>query len=113
MMVMGICVGIAMAEEIRAIITKVDGDKITFAERKGKGEKGEEKKMSVASGVKVLKGKYNKETKKLEAGDALEDGLKNKMFSSIDEKGIQATIVTEDNKITEIRVGGRGRKKDQ
>ena len=42
---------------------------------------------------------------KLEAGDPIEDGLKNKMFSSIGEKGVQATIVTEDNKITEIRVG--------
>jgi hypothetical protein len=34
------CVGITLADEIRAIIIKVDGDKVTFAESKGKGEKG-------------------------------------------------------------------------
>src|SRR5262245_20327594 len=108
-----LCVGITMAEEIRAIITKVDGDKVTFAENKGKGEKGPEKVMTVADNVKVLKGKFNKDTKKLEAGDALENGLKNEAFTKIGEKGVQATITTDgDNKkITQIVVGGRGGKK--
>src|SRR5262245_56120355 len=36
-------VGVTMADEIRAYITKVEGDKVTFAENKGKGEKGPEK----------------------------------------------------------------------
>ena len=92
---------------------KVDGDKITFTEMKGKGEKGEEKTYTVASTVKVNKGKFNPDTKALEAGDALEGGLKNEMFSKIGEKGLRATIITnDDNKVTEIRVGGgRGKKK--
>src|SRR5262245_27881052 len=84
---LALCVGITLADEIRAVITKVDGDKVTFAETKGKGEKGDEKTLS-ATGAKVVKGKFNKETKKMEAGDALEGGLKNEMFSKIGEKGV-------------------------
>ena len=106
-------VSITLADEIRAVITKVDGDKVTFAETKGgkgkgKAEKGPEQTLSVADNVKVLKSKFNKETKKVEVGEAIEGGLKNEMFSKIGENGIQATIVTDNNKITEIRVGGRG-----
>jgi hypothetical protein len=110
--VLGLCVGITLAEEIRAIIIKVDGDKVTFAENKGKGERGAEKTMPVVDKVKVVKGKFNKDTMKLEAGDAIENGLKNEMFSKIGEKGVQATITTDsDNKkITQIVVGGKGKK---
>jgi hypothetical protein len=104
-------VGFVFADEIRAIITKVEGNKVTFAERKGKGEKGEEQTLPVAKDVKIVKGKFNPETKKVEAGDPLEGGLQHKMFSEIPEKGIGALIITEDKKITEIRVGGRGKKK--
>ena len=110
--VLALCVGIAVADEIQAIITKVEGDKVTFNEVKGK-EKGAEKTLPVVDNVKVVKGKFNKDTKKFEAGDAISDGLKSELFTKIGEKGVQATIVTEDSKITEIRVGGRGRKKDQ
>ncbi len=109
-------VGITLADEIRAVIIKVDGGKVTFAETKrgggkGKAEKGPEQTLSVTDNLKVFKGTYNKDTKKLEAGDAIEGGLKHEMFSKIDsEKGLQATVVTDNNKITEIRVGGRGRR---
>ena len=110
-LVLLLSVGFVFADEIRAIITKVEGNKVTFAERKGKGEKGEEQTLPVAKDVKIVKGKFNKETKKVEAGDPLEGGLQNKMFSEIPEKGIGALIVTEGKKITEIRIGGRGKKK--
>lgn len=109
--VLVVCVGIAMADEIRGVITKVEGDKVTFAPTK-KGEKGPEKTMSVASNVKVVKGKFNKETKSFEAAGDIEGGLKAKMFSNIGEKGVPAQIVTEGDKITEIRVMG-GRKKKE
>jgi hypothetical protein len=106
------CVGITLAEEIRAIIIKVEGDKVTFAENKGKGEKGPEQTLTVSDKVKVVKGKFNKDTKKLEAGEDIENGLKNEMFTKIGEKGVGAMIITDDDKkITEIRVGGRGKKK--
>ena len=114
-----LCVGITLAAEIRAVITKVDGDKVTFKEIKGKMEFGDEKTLPAADNVKVLKGKYNKETKKFEAGDAVDDGLKNPMFSKekLGEKGRGAVIVTDDDgkKITEIRLigGGKGKKQDK
>src|SRR5262245_18289985 len=105
---LALCVGITLAEEIRAVITKVDGDKVTFAELKGKDEKGPEKTLP-ATGAKVVKGKFNRDTKKLEAGEALDGGLKNEMFSKIGQTGVNATIVTDAayQKITEFRVGGR------
>jgi hypothetical protein len=105
---LAICVGISMSDEIRGVITKVDGNKVTFMAVK-KGEKGAEQTLPTADNVKVSKGKFNKDTKKFEAGDAVEDGLKNKMFSDIPEKGVQATVITDaDNKkITEILVGGK------
>src|SRR5262249_16468529 len=93
--VVAIAVGVTLAAEINAVITKVDGDKVTFAENKGKGERGESKTLPVTDNVKVVKGKKNKETKKVEAGDAIEGGLKNKMFSNISEKGLGATVVTD------------------
>src|SRR5438105_6387464 len=99
-----LCLGLAMAEEIRAIITKVDGNKITFAENKGKGEKGPEKTLQVSDKLKVVKGKFNKDTKTTEAGEAIAEGLKADVFTKIGDKGVQATIVTEGDKITEIRV---------
>jgi hypothetical protein len=106
-----LCVGLTMADEIRAIILKVEGDKVTFAEAKRKGERGPEQTLPVADNVKVVKGRFNQETKKLEAGDPIDEGLKNPMFSSISEKGLRGVIVTDDNKkITEIRIGG-GKKK--
>ncbi|MHB1422512.1 MAG: hypothetical protein ACYC3I_04820 [Gemmataceae bacterium] len=106
-------VGVALADELRGAILKVEGHKITFVQRK-KGEKGEEKTFTVSKNVKVVKGMFNKETKKMEAGDPIAGGLKHKMFSEISEKGVPATIVTDNDKITEIRVFGRGKgKKDQ
>src|SRR3954463_7391246 len=64
--VLGFAVSVGLADEIRAVIIKVDGDKVTFAEAKRKGEKGPEKTMPVAKDLKVTKGKFNQETKKLE-----------------------------------------------
>jgi hypothetical protein len=113
-LVLVLSVGVVFADELRGVITKVEGNKVSFAKMEGRGKdakKGEEMTMTVAKNVKIVKGTFNKETKKLEAGDALEGGLKHKMFSNIGEKGVRATIVTEDNKITEIRVmGGRGKR---
>src|SRR5689334_19237940 len=76
-----LCVSITLAAEIRAIITKVDGDKVTFYEMKKKGEKGDEQTLPVAENAKIVKGKFNPDTKKVEAGDAIEGGLKSDVFS--------------------------------
>jgi hypothetical protein len=110
-----VCVGLTMAEEIRAIIIKVDGNNVTFAENKGKGQKGEERTLPAADNVKVVKGRFNQDTKKIEAGDTIDEGLKNPMFSNIGEKGIRGTVVTDDDnkKIIEIRIAPERKKKSQ
>jgi hypothetical protein len=110
-LVMVFCVGFSLAEELGGVISKVDGKKVTFTERKSKDEKGPEQVLTVADSVKVVKAKFNKETKKVEAGDALEGGLTNELLAKIGEKGVRATIVTDaDKKITEIRVfAGKGK----
>lgn len=114
LLVMLFCVGITMAEDIRAIILKVDGKKITYAENKGKGEKGPEMTVEATDTVKVNKGKFNKDTKKLEAGDPVDGGLKADMFTKIGEKGMPATITIEDKKCTAIIVfGGKGKAAQQ
>lgn len=112
--VLGFFAGLVLADEIRAVITKVDGDKVTFYERKSKTEKGDERTLPVAKDAKIVKGKFNKDTKKVEAGDKIEDGLKDKTFTSIGEKGVGALIVTDDDNktIKEIRVFG-GKKKTE
>jgi hypothetical protein len=106
--------GVLLADEIRALITKVDGDKVTFSEVKGKGDKGAEKTLPVAPDAKIVKGQFNRETKKVEAGDKIEGGLKNKIFADIGEKGLPARIITDDDNKTIkeiIVVGGKGKKK--
>jgi hypothetical protein len=109
--VLALCVGIALAEELQGVITKVEGKKVTFTEMKGK-EKGDTKTLTVSDKLKVVKGKFNKETKAVEVGDAIEGGLKADVFANISEKGVRAQIVTEGDKITEIRVLRGGKKKD-
>src|SRR5262245_12410950 len=106
--------GVMLADEIRAVITKVDGDKVTFSEVKGKGERGTEQTLPVAADVKIVKGQFNRETKKVEPGDKIEGGLKNKMFTDIGDKGLGARIITDENNKTIkeiIVVSGKGKKK--
>jgi hypothetical protein len=124
-----LCVGVALADEFTASITKVDGNKVTFNKvegfggfgggkgggrrgQRGEQKKGEEKTLPVADNIKVVKGQFNKETKKMEAGEPIEGGLKNDLFTKIGERGVFATIVTDakNEKITEIRAFGGGRR---
>jgi hypothetical protein len=116
-LVLILSVGVAFADEIRGVITKVDGNKVTFAKMEGRGKdakKGEEMTLPVAKDVKVVGMKFNQETKKAEAGDAIEGGLKHKMFTTIGERGVRGVIVTDagNTKITEIRVMQRRQKKE-
>ena len=108
--VLALSVGIAMAEDIRGRITKVEDGKITFQnfvkfdKETKKAEYGDAKTYSLAKDVKVQK---SEKKKKVE----LEGGLKASIFKDIDEKkGVGATITVEDGKVTEITVGG-GKKK--
>jgi hypothetical protein len=132
--VMSLAVGLVAAEEFSAIIKKVDGDKVTFVKfdfknfkkDKDKDAKQEETTLPVAANAKITKGKFNKEEKKVEPGEAIENGLKNELFTKIDEKkgkgpfgaGLFARITTsEDGKtitaITITQFGGKGKKDDK
>ncbi len=122
MVVMVAVIGVVVADEFTASITKVDGNKITYQKykkaekgKKGVGEKdGEPVTVAVAKDAKIAQGKFNKDTKKLEAGDAIEGGLSAPVFSKIGDKGVAARITTDaDNKtVTQILVVGGKKKKD-
>ena len=62
--------------------------------------------ISVAKDAKIVKGMFNKDTKKVEAGDKIEGGLTSETFTKIGEKGVAARITTDaDNKtVTQIMV---------
>jgi hypothetical protein len=112
-------VGLVMAEEFNVQIKKIDGDKITaikgakFNKDAKKFEGGSEVTLTAAPDVKVMTGKKNKDTKKTEAGDAIEGGLKNERFTKIGENGIGAQVTTnDDGKVTQILVFGGKKKKD-
>ena len=108
---LALSVGLVMAEDFGVRIKKVDGNKITalkgakFNKDAKKFEGGTEITLTATADVKVLTGKKNKETKKTEAGDAIEGGLKNERFTKIGDNGIGALVTTnDDGKVTQILV---------
>ena len=114
--VVAVCaVSVAMSDEYFATIKKIDGDKVTIIKGKKKGQPGEESTLTLTKDAKIVKGKFDADTKKLVAGDAIEGGTKglSELVEKAGEKGVGAMIVTDaDNKnITEIRtVGGKKKK---
>jgi hypothetical protein len=99
--ILAVSFGIAMAEEIKGKITKIEGDKISIVSGKDKAPK----TLDLAKDVKVSK--MDKKDKVAVAG-----GLKAEQLQNIDaKKGVNATLVTTDGKVTEIILGG-GKKKD-
>jgi hypothetical protein len=104
MAVMVFAFSVAVAEEFMGAIKKVEDGKITVNKFKKGSKKGEEVVLTVADKVKVVNAKFT-EDKKVEAGDELDKGLKNKRFREIKGFGVFAQIVTnDDGKVTEIRV---------
>src|SRR5690242_7187050 len=66
--VLSLSAGVVFADQFGAFITKVDGNKVTFYPFNFKDkQKGEEKTMKAAKDVKVIRAKFNKETKTIEA----------------------------------------------
>jgi hypothetical protein len=106
-----------LSEEFRAVITRVADGQVTFTRTTAskdprKGDKGDEQTLPLADHVKVAKGKVDKDTNEVEAGEPIAGGLKNEMFTRIADKGIKADLVTdsENKKIAEIYVLPSGRK---
>jgi hypothetical protein len=118
-------IGVLAAEDFTGRITKVSGGKITFQETKfskdddGKfkvDNVGSPKDLTVADNVKVTKGGgFGGKGGKGGKGKAteVEDGMKNAMFTTLPEKGLNARITVEGDKVTAINVlgGGKGKKK--
>jgi hypothetical protein len=108
-------VGYALAEDINVTIQKFDTGKgtITYVKKGKKGDApGDPVTVSVAKSVKILKGKFDMETKKMVAGDEIKDGFKDDVFAKMSEKGVGATITVADDgadkgKVTQILVGGK------
>ena len=107
--VMALCIGLVTAEEFTASIKKVDGKNVTFLKFnfKDKDKKPEDTTLPVAADAKINKGTRDFKAKETKVGDAIEGGLKNELFTKIEEKkGVLARITTsEDGKsITNIVV---------
>jgi hypothetical protein len=99
-----------LSEEYRATLLKVEDGKVTFRMMPGKdgkaAELAAEQTLPVTDNVKVAKGKLDKETLEVEAGDPIHSGLKNLMFTNINDKGLRVVIVTDqtNKKVAEIYV---------
>ena len=125
-LVLVITVAVAAADEFVGFITRFDDGKMIVKKSKGT-EPPVEVILKVADNVKIVRSKMNMNTKKLEAGEAYEGGKDAlaKLVKSTAEQvkkwteegkkgfglGVFASIVTEGDKVTEIRVTGGGRKK--
>jgi len=113
--VVAVCsVGIAMAADFTAIITKVEGDKVTFKKTEKGQPVGEEMTLPMSKDAKVFKGKGKKGVFET-VGDALEkDAYTAAITKGVEgkAKGAQAYITTDDGgkAITRILLTG-GKKK--
>lgn len=114
MVVMVVALSVAAAADFQGRILKIEDGVITVQKTKGGGGKkkaendGDPVKYKVAKDAKIVGGKFNADTKKVEDGDDIKDGLKNEIFTKIGEKGQNATFSTtgegDAERITKIRV---------
>jgi hypothetical protein len=125
-LVLLIAVAVAAADEFVGFITKFEDGKMSIKKSKGT-EPPEEVTLKVADNVKIVRGKVNLNTKKIEASEGFEGG-KNALAKQVKETakrvkkwteegkkgfglGVFASIVTRGDTVTEILVTGGGRKK--
>lgn len=119
---------VAAADEFVGFITKFEGGKLTVKRSKGT-EPPEEVTLKVADNVKIVRSKINNATMKIEAGEAYEGG-KDALAKQVQETadrvkkwteegkkgfglGVFASIVTEGDTVTELRVSGGKKKQDK
>ena len=125
-LVLVMATAVAAADEFVGFITKFEDGKMSVKKSKGT-EPPKEVTLKVADNVKVVRGKVNMNTKKIEAGEAFEGG-KDALAKQVKETaervkkyieegkkgfglGVFASIVTDGDTVTEIRVTGGGKKK--
>ena len=125
-LVLLIAVAVLTADEFAGFITKFEDGKMVVKKSKG-SEPPDEVTLKVADTVKIVRGKANINTMKIEAGEVIEGGkealakqvketaVRVKKYVEEGKKGfglgVFASIVTEGDKVTEIRVTGGGKKK--
>jgi hypothetical protein len=113
----------AAADEFSGFVTKFEDGKISVKKSKG-AEPPEEVTLKVADNVKIVRGKVNMDTMKIEAGEAFEGALAKQVKETAERVkkyieegkkgfglGVFASIVTDGDTVTEIRVTGGGKKK--
>jgi hypothetical protein len=108
-------VGVLCADTFPALITKVDGNKVTFK----KGMKGEDKKTTYDEKTTTMTAAKNVEVQAKKKGETMtiEGGLKGVLFSAeaiskSKKGGIPVIITTEGDSITKVMIaGGKGGKK--
>lgn len=101
--ILGFSFGLAMADEIKGNITKIDDKKVTVVT----GKKMEKKTTEYDLGKDCKFCKMEKKTKQ-----ELDGGLKNEVFQNLG-KGVPATLNVVDGKVTEIIVGAKKKKAAQ
>lgn len=100
--ILAFSLGLALADEVKGRITKIDDKKVTIVT----GKKGDTKTAEYDIGKDCKFAKMEKKNK-LE----LQGGVKNEAFQSIDaKKGLPATLNVVEGKVAEVILGGR--KKD-
>ncbi|HYV37582.1 MAG TPA: hypothetical protein VE988_17890 [Gemmataceae bacterium] len=101
--------GFALADEFSVVITKIDGNKVSYY-KADKGQKladAKEMTSTIAKDVKVLKGKIDTTALTLVADGPLAAGIKGDVFKSIDaSKGLIGRLTPDDKsgEITQIIV---------
>ena len=127
-LVLLLSVAVASAGELVGFITTFEDGKMTVKKSTGT-EAPEEVSLKFDDNVKIFRSKFNKDTQKIEAGEAFEGGKEAlaKLVKETAEKvkkwteegkkgfgpGVFASIVTEGDKVTEIRVTGGGKLKEE
>lgn len=121
-------VAVTSADEFVGFVTKLEAGKLTVKKSKGT-EPPVDVTLKVADNVKIVRGKVNAVTMKIEAGDEYEGG-KDALAKQVKETaervkkyiedgkkgfgpGVFASIVTDGDTVTEIRVTGGGKKKQE
>ena len=104
--VMVACLSVAFAEDFTGTIKKVDGEKVTVTKTK-KGQPGDDVVVTVTKDTKVTKGAFNKDTKKVEAGEAIEGDARKE---ALKEKANIRVSTDDSGKATSIMILG-GKKK--
>jgi len=105
-LVMFVITGFVLAEDIRGLIVKVDGDKITVKSR-NKDKETVEKTYTLSKDVKITKAGKTKddEPTKLTKDELKDLSKKTIKIGDKDVEGVFATITIKDDEATEIKVG--------